>query len=193
MIILQSVVIVFDYKGISQSLTDTLSVVDFLSTIVAIVIVGVRIVILRMRFLKQFHNMVDIVMILCFLADIVYCLNKRQSVMFIQTGVSAVLRGVKIIRIIKILYISESLFKYERNIVNLFFETLKNMRYFLLLLSCIVLIFSFIGEMLFAFRVRFNAEKSVDIVNGRPYVTNFEMSYKSIVSTVLLFENERWT
>lgn len=43
--------------------------------------------------------------------------------------------------------------------------------------------------MLFAFRVRFDAQKNVDIVNGRPYVTNFEMAYKSIISTVLLFEN----
>lgn len=65
--------------------------------------------------------MVDIIMIICFIADIVYCLNKGLSVVFIRTGVSAVLRGIKIIRIIKVLYISESLFKYERNIVNLFF------------------------------------------------------------------------
>lgn len=121
LVILQCVVIVFDYKGMSQSLTDTLSMIDFLSTIVAIVVVGVRIAILRIRFLNKFHNMVDIVMILCFMADLVYCLNNRYSVMFIQTGVSAVLRGIKIIRVIKILYVSESLFKYERNIVNLFF------------------------------------------------------------------------
>ena len=47
--------------------------------------------------------------------------------------------------------------------------------------------------MLFAFRVRFDSQKNVDIAHGRPYVTNFEMAYKSIISTVLLFENERWT
>ncbi len=83
---------------------------------------------LRIRFVKRFQNIVDLLMILCFLADVAYCLDNNYSVIFIRTSVSAVLRGVKIIRFIKILYVSESWFKYERNIVNLFFETLKNMR-----------------------------------------------------------------
>lgn len=153
---IQCVVILIDYKDISHDLQDTLSVIDFITTIVAIIVVIFRIFILRLRFIKRFHNFVDIIMIISFIADIILCLSSHISVIYYNKGLSSVLRAVKIVRIIKILYVSESILKYERNIVNLFFETLKNMRYFLLLLACVVLLFSFIGEMLFAFRVRFN-------------------------------------
>lgn len=176
-----------------KKLKDYLSLIDFFSTVVGIVVIVARVVLLKSRIFKKFQNFVDFVMILCFLGDLIFCLSNGYSVIYIKKGTSAVLRAIKIIRIIKILYVSESIFKYERNIVNLFFETLKNMRYFLCLLACIVMIFSFIGEMLFAYRVRFNSDHAVDITHGQPYVTNFESSYKSIISTVLLFENERWT
>jgi hypothetical protein len=64
------------------------------------------------------------------------------------------------------------------------------MKFFLLLLVCIVLVFSLIGKLLFAFRVRFDTtDWAVNITNGLPYVENYESSYKAIVSLVLLFEN----
>ena len=95
--------------------------------------------------------------------------------------------------VMKILYVTDSYFKYERSIVNLSFQTLKNMRWFLLMLSCILLIFSFIGKMLFSYRIRFTLQKQVDLVNGLPYVINFESVHKSIIAVLTLFENERWT
>jgi len=173
LVITQSIVIVIDYNNMPQQLKDYLSLIDFISTIIAITVVFIRVSILRTKFVKRFHNFVDVIMFLCFFTDFIYCISSNYSIIYVKKGVSAALRGIKIIRIIKILYVSESLFKYERNIVNLFFQTLKNMRYFLLMLSCIVLIFSFIGEMLFAFRVRFDINKQVNIKQGLPYVTNF--------------------
>ncbi len=106
LIILQSVVILYDYKGMSQQVKDYLSLIDFISTIIAIIVVVIRICILRIKFVRIFHNAVDIVMILCFFADVFYCLSSHYSIIYIKKGVSAVLRGIKIIRIIKILYAS---------------------------------------------------------------------------------------
>jgi len=104
-----------------KSLKDLLSLIDFVTTIIAIVVVIMRIYLLKWKFIKQFHNAVDFIMIICFVADVVFCVSSGYSVVYIKKGGAAVLRGVKLIRMLKILYVSESLFKYERNIVNLFF------------------------------------------------------------------------
>ena len=47
--------------------------------------------------------------------------------------------------------------------------------------------------MLFSYRIRFTLQKQVDLVNGLPYVINFESVHKSIIAVLTLFENERWT
>jgi len=45
------------------------------------------------------------------------------------------------------------------------------MKFFLLLLVCIVFVFSFIGKLLFAYRIRFDTTNwAVDITKGLPYV-----------------------
>lgn len=95
-----------------QQLKNNLSVIDFFTTIIAIFVVILRIVILKMRFLKTFHNFVDIIMIFCFVADVIFCVTNHYSIIFGKEGTSAALRGIKIIRIVKILYISDSFFKY---------------------------------------------------------------------------------
>lgn len=156
-----------------QDTKDDLSLIDFFISIVAIFVVFAHIWILRMKFLKSVHHIVDLIMILFFVADIIYCLSNGYSVVYIQEDISAALRAIKIVRILKILYVSESFFKYERNIVNIFFRTLKNMRYFLLMLLSIALIFSFIGKVLFSFRLRFALDGSINIKDGMPYVTHF--------------------
>lgn len=162
-IIFQTVVILIDYQGMPQSTKATLSLIDFALTSIAIFVVFLHIFILKARFLKSVHHLVDIIMIVFFIADIIYCLSNGYSVVYVQEDASAALRGIKIVRILKILYVSESFFKYERNIVNIFFRTLKNMRYFLLMLSCNGLIFSFIGRVLFAYRVRFDLNGYVNM------------------------------
>ena len=61
------------------------------------------------------------------------------------------------------------------------------------MLLSILLVFSFIGKMLFSYRIRFTLQKQVDLVNGLPYVINFESAYKSVIAVLTMFENERWT
>lgn len=172
-----------------QDTKDDLSLIDFIITIIAIFVVLIHILILRMRFLKSVHHLVDVIMILFFVADIIFCLSKGYSVVYIKEDTSAALRAIKIVRILKILYVSESLFKYERNIVNIFFRTLKNMRYFLLMLLGIAVIFSFIGKILFSFRIRSTLNGDINIKDGLPYVINFESIYKSVIGILTLFEN----
>lgn len=81
---LQSVVILIDYKNIPQKLKDDLSVIDFFTTVIAIIVVILRVAILRMRFLKTIHNFVDIIMISCFIADVIFCVSKGYSVIYIK-------------------------------------------------------------------------------------------------------------
>jgi hypothetical protein len=117
-----------------------------------------------------------------------------QSIIHPGEDINKILRSIKILRIIKLLYFSPHFFEYEKTILRMFIETVQTIKYFFLLLFCVVLVVSFIGENLFAFRVRFiKGTHILDIQNGDPYVSNFESTYKSIVSVILLLENERWT
>lgn len=63
-----------------QQLKNNLSVVDFFTTVIAIFVVILRIIILKMRFLKTFHNFVDVIMILCFVADVIFCVSNNYSI-----------------------------------------------------------------------------------------------------------------
>lgn len=67
-----------------QQLKDDLSIIDFFTTVIAIFVVILRIGILRMRFFKTIHNFVDIIMIACFVADVIFCVSKGYSVIYIE-------------------------------------------------------------------------------------------------------------
>ena len=68
---------------------------------------------------------------------------------------SLVLRSVKVLRIVRLLYISQSIFVYEKFVIRVFGQTLFKVRYFLLLCFFFAFMFMEMGEMLFAFAVRF--------------------------------------
>ncbi len=76
------------------------------------VVILCRLYILKLKIIQKFHNFVDLVVIVCFLADIFYSLTCKKSIIYVETGFSSVIRSIKIIRLIKILYIKDSMFKY---------------------------------------------------------------------------------
>ncbi len=130
---------------------------------------------------------VDWISIIMFIIDIVICLINKTDVINSKTQVSAVLRSIKIIRILKIIYFSKTWFRFEKTILKMFVETLNTVKFFLVLLLCITLIFAFVGQSLFAYRAKFDHTTHLpDLKHGTSYVTNFDTLYKSIIAVILL-------
>lgn len=63
---------------------------------------------------------VDWISIIMFIIDIVICLINKTDVIDSKTQVSAVLRSIKIIRILKIIYFSQTWFRFEKTILKMF-------------------------------------------------------------------------
>lgn len=63
---------------------------------------------------------VDWISIIMFIIDIVICLINKIDVINSKTQVSAVLRSIKIIRILKIIYFSKTWFRFEKTILKMF-------------------------------------------------------------------------
>lgn len=63
---------------------------------------------------------VDWISIIMFIIDIVICLINKTDVIDSKTQVSAVLRSIKIIRILKIIYFSKTWFRFEKTILKIF-------------------------------------------------------------------------
>lgn len=88
------------------------------------------------------------------------------------------------IRIIRLLYLSPSIFTYEKYVIKVFLETLNKIKYFIVLILCFVIMFKELGELLFAYEVRvYINNESV------PYIKNFEGFIPSFFSIVFLFFN----
>jgi hypothetical protein len=63
---------------------------------------------------------VDWISMIMFIIDIVICLVNKTDVINSKTQVSAVLRSIKIIRILKIIYFSKTWFRFEKTILKMF-------------------------------------------------------------------------
>lgn len=63
---------------------------------------------------------VDWISIIMFIIDILICLINKTDVIDSKTQVSAVLRSIKIIRILKIIYFSKTWFRFEKTILKMF-------------------------------------------------------------------------
>lgn len=53
--------------------------------------------------------------------------------------------------------------------------------------------FKQMGQLLFAFKIRFDETGAVDILNGSPYINNFETFTNSLYTVCYLFLNENWS
>ncbi len=63
---------------------------------------------------------VDWISIIMFIIDILICIINKTDVIDSKTQVSAVLRSIKIIRILKIIYFSKTWFRFEKTILKMF-------------------------------------------------------------------------
>jgi hypothetical protein len=86
--------------------------------------------------------------------------------------ITLVLRSLKIIRLMRALYISDRIFIYEKEVILIFTKTILKIKSFLLLCLCFAIMFKQTAELLFAFKVRFNSSGQVDIA-GEPFINNF--------------------
>jgi hypothetical protein len=124
----------------------------------------------------------DTVVCLLNLAELIMCAATHTSVVNSTDPIYQLLRGSKFIRIMR-LYFQSGLFKYERQIIRIFYQTMGRMVWFLLMWIFIVLAEAVIATVLFGYKAR---------VGKEPYVNNFEGVYESIISVLLAFLNESW-
>lgn len=129
----------------------------------------------------------------CHIVDLVICAALGESVIYSQSEYSLVLRSLKVVRIIRILYISDRIFTYEKFVIWVFKKTILKVKFFLLLCLCFALMFKQMGQLLFAFKIRFDSSGNVDILEGRPYINNFESFSSSLYTISYLFLNENWS
>lgn len=167
-------VILVEYEGMSHGVRSVLNHIDFWCTIACLIVIAGKTLILRKNLLKDKLIILDWVSISLSVVDIIACAARHDDVFNSHTPVSSVLRGLKIIRILRILYFSNNWFTFEKTILRMFVETLNTVKFFLVLLICIVLILALIGQDIFAYRARFDhTTHLLDMSHGTPYVTSF--------------------
>jgi hypothetical protein len=186
-------VVALTYSGMNQNYKDTQSLLDFILSWVSLVVIGVLIGLERLKYFNDGLNIVDLLTICCHMVDLVICGARGTSVIYSDSDVTLVLRSLKVLRLMRILYISDRILIYEKEIIRIFSQTIIKIKSFLLLILCFAIMFKQIGELLFAFKVRFNSAGEVDILNGEPFVNNFESFAASLFNIFYLFLNESWT
>lgn len=124
--------------------------------------------------LKDKFMVLDWAVIMLSVADIIACAARKEDVFNSHSPESSVLRGLKIIRILKILYFSNNWFTFEKTILRMFVETLDTVKFFFVLLMSIVLILAMVGQNIFAYRAKFDhTTHLLDMSHGTPFVANF--------------------
>ena len=190
LIIIQTIIQVLDYEGIPKAILEKQAIAQFIITWIAFLIVIIRTIILKNHILSDNFIIFDWIIVTISVIEIVHTLASGKSIEEKADPINIIFRSMKIVRIIKILYFSEHWFTYEKKILKIFIETVLTIKYFFVLLFCVILVISFVGQNLFAYRIRFlKGTHVLDIHNGVPYVSNFESIYKSIVSIILIMEN----
>lgn len=78
--------------------------------------------------------------------------------------------------------------------MSVFLQTLFKIRFFIVLIVCFVFMFKQLGELLFAYEVRFPVSHEGDAHSPLvPYINNFEGFLPSFFSILFLFFNEAWS
>lgn len=191
---MNSIVLLIDYEGIDNHLLYIMSYIDFVLTMGSIVLVLLKLAVMKSLIVHNNFNILDWFVLVLNIVGILYTGFSEGRFIDSESEVGIILKTVKFVRIIRLIYISESWFSYEKTILRMFAETIKTMRYFFLLMCCLMLVTAFLGQNLFAYKVRFHPiTNEISTTEGVPYVTNYESIYKAIVSVIFMLENERWT
>lgn len=172
----------------TEELRNLQSLLDFILSFISLAIIIALIVLEKQHYFKQPLNLADLVTIALHMVDLIICAILKESVIYSQTNSTLVLRSLKIIRLMRALYISDKIFKYEKEVIQIFTKTIIKIKSFLLLCLCFAIMFKQIAELLFAFKVRFNTNGQVDL-HGEPFINNFESFSASLFSILYLFLN----
>ena len=172
--LLAAVVIIYDYEKMSVKTERTAAILDFYVTWICLVVIILKTGILGRKIFSASFIFLDWVTILLSVGDMIYCLGNNEDLFMPKGEIHIILRSVKFYRIIKMLYFSKNWFIFEKNILGIFVQTINTMKFFFLLLTCVILVTAFLGQNLFAFKIRFDLNnKTLDLINGRPYVSNY--------------------
>jgi membrane protein DedA with SNARE-associated domain len=79
-----------------------------------------RIILLKRGILHEKFAILDLLSIMISIGDFIYCAASGTSVIDPSENVHRLLRGIKIIRIIKILYFAKTWFVFEKTILKIF-------------------------------------------------------------------------
>lgn len=166
---------------------------DFILSWVSLFFILALIIYLRKRFFKDPLNIIDVGSLFFHFLSLIICLVKKENVIYSVTTTSLILRSIKAIRVIRAVYFKENLFRYQKYVIRVFLQTIFKVKSFLMLCLCFALMFKLIGELLFAFLIRFDEKGNVDIQSGSAYAQNFESFSASLYTVLYLFLNERWS
>jgi hypothetical protein len=170
-IILQAIAICCIFKGMSEEEINIQSLVDFIFLWVSCLILIIKFIIERPNFFKDEFNIISIVTIGAHLINLVLCAALKEDIIYNMAKYSVILKTLKIIRIVRLIYIHKNIFTYEKYVINVFIQTLNKIKFFIVLILCFVFMFKLLGELLFAYEIRFpvypGSEEQI------PYITNF--------------------
>ena len=122
----------------------------------SIILVLMKLGVMRSLIVNNNFNILDWFVLLLNIIGILYTGISEGRFIDSENEVGIILKTFKFVRIIRLIYISDSWFSYEKTILRMFGETIKTMRYFFLLVCCLVLVTAFLGQNLFAYKVRFH-------------------------------------
>ncbi len=129
---------------------------DFVLTFLCLVAILLKSILLRKKIFEDKFIILDWITVMLSICDIFNCLRIGIDIINPQQNQSTILRSLKFVRIIKILYFSQTWFTFEKKILKIFLQTLNTIKYFMLLLLCVVMILAFIGQNLFAYKAKFD-------------------------------------
>ena len=158
----QSIIIALTSAGMDPDLRSLQSLLDFVLSWVSVGFICVLVMLQRGRYFSEPLNVVDFVTMSCHLLDLAICLGRGETLIHNESDLSVILRSLKVFRLIRILYLSDSVFVYEKYVIQVFKQTIMKVKAFLLLCLCFAIMFKQVGELLFAFKVRFNSQGESD-------------------------------
>jgi hypothetical protein len=155
LIIIQTIIISITFEGMTNDLSNALCFADFILSWIAILVLLLLMALEKTKFFQNTFHLIDILCFACQITDIIICASKNTSVIYSSEDSSLILRSIKVVRIVRLLYLSKSFFSYEKYIIQVFLQTVFKVKYFLLLCVCFIFMFSQIGSLLFAYEVRY--------------------------------------
>lgn len=128
--------------------------VDFVLLWFSCLIILIKIFIEKGAFIRSGFNFVDCLTIGGHLVGLLICVATNEDIIYSIAKFFILLRSLKVVRIIRLLYLSPNIFTYEKYIIKVFVQTLFKIKFFIVLILCFVVMFKELGELLFGYEVR---------------------------------------